>query len=100
MRNRAHRMLAVALALALALGISAAALAGPLSGKTYVGGVPTTGIKTEGHHRVKIRAGGNIMLKVSGRGGSVTVGFSSSHPVLYCNTEKTLKVQTTKATRI
>ncbi len=99
MRNRAHRTLTVTLALTLA--ISAAALAaGPLKGKTYEGSTPTTGISSEGHHRLTIRAGGNIILRVSGNGSSVTVRFSSSHPVLYCNTLKALQVQSTHPARI
>jgi hypothetical protein len=99
MRTRTCRTLAATLALTLA--ISAAALAsGPLKGKTYEGGVPSTGTRSERHRLVNLHAGGNIILRVAGNGKSVTVRFSSSSPVLYCNTTKTLKVQSTKAARI
>lgn len=98
MRTRTRRTLAATLALTLA--VSAAALAsGPLKGKTYEGGAPFTGTSSRGH-LVKLYAGGNIILRVAGSGRSVTVRFSSSSPVLYCNTTKTLQVQSTKAARI
>ena len=97
-RSRATRVLVIAFALALA--ITAAAFAGPLRGKTYVGAVPTRGIRSEHHRTVAIRAGGNITLKVSGNGKSVYVHFTSSRPVLYCNTGKTLQVQAARPARI
>jgi hypothetical protein len=99
MRNRTNRTLA--LALALSLGGSALALAaGPLKGKTYEGNAPTTGISSEGHHKVRVYAGGTISLRVSGSGRDVTVRFSSSYPVIYCNSSQKLQVQTTKPARI
>ncbi len=98
MRNRANRTLAVALALTLT--VTAAALAsGPLKGKTYEGAVASKGT-SERHHLIPLHAGGNIVLKVAGNGRSVTVRFTSSYAVLYCNTTKALKVQTTKPARI
>ncbi|HTU77545.1 MAG TPA: hypothetical protein VMF09_02165 [Solirubrobacteraceae bacterium] len=99
MRTKAYRALAVAFALTV-VGASAAFAAGPQRGKTYEGSVPSTGTRSEGHHVVKLHAGGSIILRVAGNGKSVTVSFSSSSPVLYCNTTKSLKVQTTKPARI
>jgi hypothetical protein len=98
MRNRARTALGITLALTLAAGT--AALAGPLRGKTYEGGVPATGVRSEGHHVVRVHAGGNIVLRVAGNGRSVTVRFSSSSPVLYCNTTKLLLVQSTRSAPI
>ena len=99
MRTRATRALAVASAVALAG--ATAALAGPLNGRTYVGRVPSTGVHTERHrHTVKLNAGGNIVLSVAGNGRTVTVHFSSPYPVLYCNTEKALRVQSTSPARL
>jgi hypothetical protein len=86
--------------LALMLALSAAAVARPLRGKTYQGSAPSTGISSERHRQLTIRAGGTIDLRVSRNGGSVEVWFSSYHPVLYCNTGKTLQVQSTKPARI
>ncbi len=98
MRTRTRRTLAATLALTLA--ISAAALAsGPLKGKTYEGGVPSTGVNAKGH-RVPLHSSGNVVLRVAGNGRSVTVRFSSSYPVLYCNTTKALQVQNTKPAKI
>jgi hypothetical protein len=95
MRTRTRRALAATLALTLA--ISAAALAsGPLKGRTYEGSAPSSGISSEGHHQLRLHAGGNIVLRVAGSGKSVTVRFSSSSPVLYCNTQQALQVQSTK----
>jgi hypothetical protein len=99
MTKRAHRTLAVTLAMTLA-GSAVALAAGPLKGKTYEGSAPATGVSSEGHHKLKLRAGGKITLHVSSKGTSVTVHFTSVHPVLYCNTPKTLKVQNSKAGRI
>jgi len=99
MGTKAHRTLAVTFALTLA-GTSAALAAGPRKGKTYEGGVPSTGTRSEGHHVVRLHAGGNIVFRVASSGKSVTVSFSSSLPVLYCNTNKTLTVQTSKPARI
>jgi len=83
------------------LGVSTAALAaGPLKGKTYEGGVPSTGVKSEGHHQVKLYAAGNIVLRVAGNGKSVTVRFSSSAAILYCRTQQRLYSQSTKPASI
>jgi hypothetical protein len=71
--------------------------AGPLRGKTYEGGAPSMGV-SQGH-RQRTHAAGNIVLRVSGSGRSVSVHFSSS-PVLYCITQQTLRVQTTKPASI
>jgi hypothetical protein len=102
MTNMRHRTSAIALSLILAIALAASALAAwPLKGKSYQGAVPATGVKSEGHrHRLPLHAGGNITLQVAGNGRSVTVRFSSSNPVLYCNTTKALQVQTTKPARI
>ena len=62
--------------------------------------MPTRGIRSEHHRTVAIRAGGNITLKVSGNGSSVYVHFTSSRPVLYCNTGKTLRVQAARPARV
>jgi hypothetical protein len=94
-----HRTLAITLSLTLAITAGAFA-AGPLRGKTYQGSAPTTGISSEGHHRLRLHAGGNITLRVAGNGRSVTVRFSSPYPVLYCNTTKTLHVQASRPARI
>ena len=98
MRNRAARALSITLTLALA-GASTA-LAGAWGGRTYEGGVASSGVRSEGHHTVRLHAGGSIILRVSGNGRSVTVRFSSPYPVLYCNTTKTLRVQSTRAAQI
>jgi hypothetical protein len=82
------------------VGAATALAAGPLHGKSYEGGAPSSGITSEGHHRVTLRAGGNITLRVSGNGRSVTVHFSSSAPVLYCRTTQKLQVQSTHAASI
>jgi hypothetical protein len=96
--NRARRTLAITLTLTLA-GTAGALAAGPLNGKTYEGSTPSYGIN-EYHERVPVRAGGNIILRVARNGRSVSVRFSSSHPVLYCNTLKALHVQSTKSASI
>jgi hypothetical protein len=99
MRTRTRRTLAATLALTLV--VSTAALAsGPLKGKTYEGGAPSTGVKSEGHHQVTLHAGGNIVLRVAGNGKSVTVRFSSSAAVLYCRTPQLLHSQSTKPASI
>jgi hypothetical protein len=98
MTNRANRTGAATLALLLA-GSAAALAAGPLKGKTYEGGAPSSGVNSEGH-RLHTHATGNIILRVSGNGRSVTVRFSSSSPLLYCNTQQQLHVQSTKAASI
>ena len=98
MTRKTQRITTLAFALALA-GSAGALAAGPLNGKTYQGRVPSTGIN-ERHHRQKLHAGGNISLRVSGNGRSVTVRFSSSSPVLYCNTQLRLHSQSTKPAAI
>lgn len=95
MKTRVNR--ALALAFALTLGGTAAALAsGPYRGRTYEGGAPTSGVRYEHRHIVRLHAGGNIILRVAGNGRTVTVGFSSSSPILYCNISKSLRVQSTR----
>lgn len=89
------------LALAITLVVTPSALARPIGGKTYSGGIPATGTKFQGHHAGKTHAnGGLISLRVSRSGGSVLVRFTSSWPVLYCVTSKQLRVQSSKASRI
>ena len=83
-----------------ALGATTALAAGPLHGKSYEGGAPSSGITSEGHHRVTLHAGGKITLRVSGNGRTVTVHFSSSTPVLYCRTTQKLQVQSTRGASI
>jgi hypothetical protein len=99
MRKSAYRTLASTVTLTLVASATALA-SGALSGKTYVGRVSSSGIRKESGHRVALRAGGNIVLSVARSGRSVTVRFSSSSPVLYCLTTKTLKVQTTRPASI
>jgi hypothetical protein len=95
MRIKTRRTLAAALALTLAVSAAAVA-AGPLKGKTYEGSAPSSGIANYHHLRMRLRSGGNIVLRVARNGRSVTVGFSSSTPLMYCNTRESLRGQTTK----
>jgi hypothetical protein len=88
-----------AIALVLALGGAASALAGPLNGRTYEGGVPSSGVNVEGHRVATTRAG-NIVLRVSGDGRRVSVHFTSSVPLLYCRTPQRLKVQSSRPAAI
>jgi hypothetical protein len=97
MTKRSYRTLVVTAALILT-GSAAALAAGPLRGKTYEGSAPSAGVDNEGH-RQHTHATGNITLQVSGSGKSVTVRFSAA-PVLYCNTQQKLHVQTTKPASI
>ncbi len=96
MRKKAHRILPIALVITVA-GTATALAAGPMKGKTYEGSAPASGITSEGHHRIVLHAGGNISLRVAGNGKTVSVHFSSSRPVLYCITTKTLQVQSTRS---
>jgi hypothetical protein len=98
MTNRAHRAFAVTLALTLVSSAGALA-AGPLKGKTYEGGAPSSGINSE-HHRTRTHATGTIILQVASRGTSVTVRFSSSSPILYCISQQQLHKQSTKPASI
>ncbi len=98
MTHRGYRALAVTLALTLA-GSAGAFAAGPLKGRTYEGGAPSSGVNSE-HHRQPTHATGNIVLRVSARGTSVTVRFSSSSPILYCRTQQQLHKQSTKPVSI
>jgi hypothetical protein len=99
MRKSAYRTLASTVALTLIASATAFA-SGAVGGKTYVGSAPASGIRKESGRRVPLRAGGNIVLSVARNGRSVTVRFSSSYPLFYCETNKTLKVQTTKSAPI
>jgi hypothetical protein len=99
MRKKAQKTLLVTGALTL-VGGAAALASGPLHGKTYEGGAPSHGITSEGHHPIRLHAGGNIIIRVAGNGGSVTVRFSSPYPVLYCTTGKALQVQKTTSARV
>jgi len=98
--RKTTRTLTIALALAL-LGASSA-LGGAVGGKTYLGGIPETGTKFEGHRRAgKTHAyGGLVSLRVSRSAGTVTVHFTSNWPVIYCYNTKLLRVQRTRAARI
>jgi hypothetical protein len=98
MTNRPYRTFAITLALTLA-GSAVALAAGPLTGKTYEGGAPSSGVNSEGH-RVRTHATGSIILRVAGSGRSVTVRLSSSSPVLYCITQQQLHSQSTKPASI
>ncbi len=95
-----HRQLRIACAtFGLVLLCTATALAsGPLKGKTYEGGAPSSGV-SEGHH-LHTYATGNIVLRVSGSGTSVSVRFSSSSPVLYCRTEQPVHSQSSRTASI
>src|SRR6267378_2104836 len=97
MTQTAHRTAAIALALALT-GSAGALAAGPLSGRTYEGGAPSTGV-SEGH-RKPTHATGNIILRVSRSGRSVSVRFASSSPVLYCVTQQRVHVQSSHVASI
>jgi hypothetical protein len=90
MTHKADRILAAAVALSLA-GSAGALAAGPLGGKTYEGGAPSSG--TSEGHSVSTHASGNIVFKVASNGKSVRVRFSSSAPVLYCRTQQQVHVQ-------
>jgi len=79
-------------------GGAVALAAGPLRGKTYTGGVPSTGVESHGHH-VRTHASGDITLHVSSNGRSVSVHFTGA-PVFYCVTQQQIHVQTTKAASI
>src|ERR1700719_3629874 len=98
MTSRAKRTVATTLALLLA-GSAGALAAGALNGKTYEGGAPSSGVNSEGR-RQRTHAGGNIILRVAGSGRSVTVRFSSLSPILYCNTQQQLHVQSTRPASI
>ena len=107
MRKPTVRTLTMLLALTLALLVSASALAGAIGGKGYLGGIPETGYKSEGHHQGRTHVfGGLISLRAARNGKSVLVRFvSSSHgpaawPVLYCYPEKPMRVQSGRAARI
>ena len=89
-------------ALALALLVSASAFAGAIGGKRYLGGIPETGTKFEGHHGTgKTHAyGGLLSLRVARNGSSVLVSFTSAWPVIYCYNTKQLRVQKSRPARI
>ena len=99
MLNKARKTLPVAVAFMLVGGAGALA-AGPLNGRTYVGSTPSYGTSSEGHHRIRLHAGGNITVSVARNGRTATVRFTSPYPVLYCVTGKALHVQKTTAARI
>jgi len=67
MRASTSRTLAAAAALTLA-GAASALAAGPLKGKTYQGSAPVTGVTSEGHHRIRLYAGGYITVRVATSG--------------------------------
>ena len=98
MTNRAHRTVVVTLVLTLACAAGALA-AGPIKGRTYEGGAPSTGVDHEGH-RQRMHTGGSISLRIARSGRSLTVRFSSSSPILYCITNQHLQVQSTKPASI
>ena len=93
-----RRVMAVLTALALALPASALA-GGALAGRTYEGGAPGWGVNREGH-RLRTHATGNVVLKVSRSGRRLTVRFASNRPVLYCNTQQQIHVQSGRSASI
>lgn len=95
--HRAHRTAGATVALALA-GSGLALAAGPISGKTYEGGVPSSGI-SEGHH-ARTYGAGNIVLRVASNGRSVRAWFSSSAPVIYCRPQGQIRVQSSHPSSI
>jgi hypothetical protein len=95
----ARRTLAATLALTAA-GPAVALAAGPLHGHTYSTAVPSSGRRAENRRIIPLHAGGVMTLQVSRSGSTVTVHFSSSSPLLYCNTTKRLRVQSTRGARI
>jgi hypothetical protein len=98
MTNRAKFAFAVTLAITLVSSAGALA-AGPLKGKTYEGAAPSSGVDSE-HHRTRTHASGAIILRVTARGTSVTVSFSSNSPIIYCIPEQQLHKQSTKPASI
>ncbi len=100
MRKTTRCTLTIVLTLAL-VGASSA-FGGAVGGKRYVGGIPETGTKFEGHRGTgKTHAyGGLLSLRVSRNAKTVTVGFTSNWPVIYCYNTKLLRVQHTRAARI
>lgn len=99
MTTRTQRATILALFLTCC-GAAVAQAAGPVKGRTYEGYAPRQGVSSEGHHPLELYAGGKILLKVSGSGKTVTVHFTSTAPVLYCQTSKRLAVQTSNVGRI
>lgn len=91
-KNIVYRALALAALATLAIG--AVALAGPLSGKTYRGHTGSSGTSREGFH--ESLSASTISLAVGSNGKAVYVRFSSSSPILYCETEEHLHTQSTK----
>lgn len=79
--------------LAALFGLASASGGAALQGRTYEGSAPSSGVENEGHHRIPLRAGGKIVLKVAKNGRTVQVRFTSSSPVLYCQTNERLQVQ-------
>src|ERR1700741_3968618 len=97
--SKTTRTLTVALALGLVW--ASTALGGAIGGRTYLGGIPETGYKSEGHHTGRTDAhGGLISLRVARDGKSVLVRFTSRWPVLYCYPEQLIQVQSGSAARI
>ena len=96
-RIAARALPATTLLLALA-GATGALAAVALSGKTYEGPAPSSGVDSYGHKQAT-HASGNIVLEVSRAGRSVTVRFPSA-PVFYCVTQQQVRVQSTKPASI
>ncbi len=85
--------------IALTLAVSAAALAGPLKGKTYKGSTVSSG--TSEHGRKFLFLGNTaIDLAVASNGKTVKVSFPSSYVILYCRTQSHLYSQKTKPAKI
>lgn len=97
MIKKARFIFGTALALVLA-GSTGALAAGALGGKTYEGPAPSVGVDSGGHKQ-RTHASGNIVLRVSGNGKSVTIRFPST-PVFYCITQQRVHVQSTKPAAI
>jgi len=87
----------LALTLALTLVMAAAALAGPLNGKTYKGSTGSTG--TAEHHKVGVISH-SISLKVSSNGKKVSVHISFGKPLFYCSTQEQVHVEETSPVKI
>jgi hypothetical protein len=88
----------LALTFALTLVMAAAALAGPLNGKTYKGATGSTGTEAE-HHKVRV-ASHSISLKVTSNGKKVSVHISFGRPLFYCSTQEQVHVAETTPAKI
>jgi len=88
----------LALTLALTLVMAAAALAGPLNGKTYKGSTGSKGTEAA-HHKVSVISH-SISLKVASNGKKVSVHISFGRPLYYCTTQEQVHVEETSPAKI